>query len=618
MNDLRWKLARLSVMSPLEVAHRARIATRDRLAPPAWSRVDARAAFARLFQGDAAGVLRSSRLGALVRSVEPGSCEDEITAARALLGGRWILFGREVRLADPPRWNENPLSGAAWPGRPSRTIDYHDTRLAGDPKLAWELGRLTVLPVLAQAARASGQRASADRAIRWLDDFTATQPLGSGIHHTSGMEQAVRTLTVTWTLALLGERAGEVALEPCLGLMAQQALHVRDHLSLGSSANNHLIAEYAAITVLAAAFPALRGADRLLREGVRGLERETLRQFDPDGVSREQSFGYLPLIWELLLESFVAAEAAGAKISDAVRARLAASLEFARVIRLQGGAWPRIGDEDDGRILMAGEHASRLDLVGNALAAWLGADGLADGERGLARLLIGAAPRARAAADGVTETADYTIWRAAGLVVTFDHGALGLAPLAAHGHGDALSITIHRGADAIVLDPGTFAYHADRAARDRCRSTPLHATIHFGARSQAEMAGPFLWRGRPDVKPDEEREGGWTCRWTSGELHRRRVLVAGDRVTIEDRVTGDAEAAVAFPLAPGAIVTVSGATARAEVGATQVSFESEGLEPWRIERGEIAPRFGRIEQAPRLVAALHGSECRTTIRIGGG
>ena len=89
-------------------------------------------------------------------------------------------------------------------------------------------------------------------------------------------------------------------------------------------------------------------------------------------------------------------------------------------------------------------------------------------------------------------------------------------------------------------------------------------------------------------------------------------------MTIEDRVTGDAEAAVAFPLAPGAIVTVSGATARAEVGATQVSFESEGLEPWRIEPGEIAPRFGRIEQAPRLVAALHGSECRTTIRIGGG
>ena len=64
MNDLRWKLARLSVMSPLEVAHRARIATRDRLAPPAWSRVDARAAFARLFQGDAAGVLRSSRVSA--------------------------------------------------------------------------------------------------------------------------------------------------------------------------------------------------------------------------------------------------------------------------------------------------------------------------------------------------------------------------------------------------------------------------------------------------------------------------------------------------------------------------------------------------------------------------
>ena len=618
MTDRRWKLARLRVMTPLEIVHRTHLAARDRVARPAYARRTPREAFARLFDGDAASVLRTSRLGALVRAVEARECAAEIAAARALGEGRWTLFGREVRLDDPPRWHVNPASGAAWPEHPSARLDYHDTSIAGDPKDTWELGRLTVLPTLALAARATGERAHADRAIRWLDNFTARHPLGHGIHHTSGIEQAVRVITMTWTLALLGGRAAEADLESCLGLMAQQALNVRDHLSLGSSANNHLIAEYAGLAVMAATFPKLRGSERLLEKAVRGLERETLRQFDADGVNLEQSFGYLPFVWELLLEAFVAAEAAGISTSASARMRLKTSLEFARWIRLPDGGWPRIGDEDDGRILFAGEHASRLDLVGNALAAWLSAEALSDSDTGLARLLRGDAVSSRVSRPGRHGTRCYTIWREADVTVTFDHGPLGLPPLAAHGHADGLAITIHRGADVVVADPGTFAYHADHEARDRCRSTPYHATLNFGGRSQARSAGPFLWERLPTIAPDASArgEGGWVCGWTGGESHRRRVLVEAGVVTIEDRALRGSGAMLVFPLAPQAKVELDGATARVRVGNTLATFTGEGLEPWRIEPGEVAPRYGRIESAPRLVAALRGAECTTRVRIG--
>ena len=621
MMDLSWKLARLRVMTPGEIAHRARVFARDRLKPPSYVSWSAPEACARLFPGGAHAALAASRLPALVAAMNARVpvLEAEVAAAQALMEGRWRLFGREARLTDPPRWNASALSGREWPDAPSARIDYHDSSAAGDPKETWELGRLTVLPTLALAGRVTGDSAYAERAIHWLDDFTRRNPLGIGIHHTSGIEQAIRVITVSWTLALLGDRARGAVLEPCLGLMAQQALHLRDHLSLGSSANNHLIAEYAALTMMGALFPSMRGADALLERGMNGLEREVMRQFDSDGVSLEQSFGYVPFIWELLLSPFLASAAAGRPASAAVRERLATSLEFMRAVRLPDGQWPRVGDEDDGRILFAGGEASRLDVAGGMLAAWLGAS--APGDAG-ALAPGGAAAAADGAGDGSRQGAGYTVWRAGESLVTFDHGPLGLAPLAAHGHADALGVTIHHGADPVIVDPGTFAYHADREARDRCRSTPAHATLHFGGASQARMRGAFLWQGVPRITRSESAAGAggsdgawWQCRWASGELHRRRVQVSAGEIEIRDHVLRGAGAMVSLPLGIGAQVELDDTRAHITVGATRVELASEGLEPWRVEAAEVAPRYGVRVPAFRLSAALTGNRCRTVIRV---
>jgi hypothetical protein len=112
-----------------------------------------------------------------------------------------------VRLDDPPRWNRNPVTGAEWPDVPSAALEYRGGTVAGGAKPAWELGRLTLLPTLALAARITASARSQSAAMAWLADFTARNPLGRGIHHTSGIEMALRVLTSSWTLALLGERA---------------------------------------------------------------------------------------------------------------------------------------------------------------------------------------------------------------------------------------------------------------------------------------------------------------------------------------------------------------------------------------------------------------------------
>jgi hypothetical protein len=607
--SLAWKLRRLGAMSPGEVLGRAAVSMRDRLAPPAYARLTPDQAAARLF-ADPAAALDDNRAIARLRVPDHAEgLEGTVSAARALASGRWQVFGNEVRLDDPPAWSRHPVTGQSWPELPSHALDHRRNDLAGGAKAVWELGRLTMLPTLALAARVTGEDAHAARAARWLADFTARNPAGHGIHHTSGIEMAVRVLTGTVTLALL-PAATRAGLAPALGLLAQQASWCRDHRSLGSSANNHLIAEYAAMTVLGAAFPRAHGARDLLVEGHAGLARETLRQIHTDGVPAEQAFGYLPFVWELLLLPLMLAEDAGLATPAPVRTRLAASLEFARAVRRTDGTPPPIGDDDDGRILLADENAPRLDLVGDALAAWLGGDGLSGGSAPLARLLTGRVPAGRRAEDGrhAFAAGGYTVWRHGPQLVTFDHGPLGLGTLAAHGHADALSVTIGWDGDVLVADPGTLAYQEDAQARERCRSTPVHSTVHFGGRSQSEMLGPFLWGRRARVQ-------GNACEWVSGERHERTVTAESGRVTVDDRVWG-ANAELVFALAPGAEVRLDGTRAHVVSGACAGVFEGLGIAPWRVASGEVAPRFSRRQPAVRLVASLGDEHCRTTISAG--
>jgi len=611
----RWLLDRLAAMPPGEIAHRARVAARDRWFVPAWERDTPAEAFARLFRADAATVLDSPAARRWMR--RPAGAAGFATAieeAAALAEGRWRLFGRDVRVTDPPRWSANLLTGAEWPDLPSRELEYHRHDVAGGVKFTWELGRLTALPSLVVASRAGAGPSHARRAARWLADFATRVPLGRGIHHTSGIEMAMRVLTTSATLALL--EPGDVeSPQAVLGLVAQQALWCRDHPSLGSSANNHLLAECAAMVVAGSIWPELRPAKALRRAGLSRLESELLRQFHPDGVNAEQAFGYVPFIWEIALLALDAAECAGEEVRPEVWDRLGRSLEFMRTVRLPDGRVPQVGDEDDGRILLAWDGPSRVDLVGNALAARIGADSLDEGADGLALLLFGALGRApRVTADGTYRypNGGWTIWRHRDLLVTFDHGPLGLGPLAAHGHADALSVTVWHGADGLAVDPGTFAYQEDEAARDRCRSTPVHSTVNFGGRSQSRMLGPFLWGRRATVARDGEFHA---CTWTSGERHDRRVEVAHGGIAIEDRVRGN-DPRLVFALAPGAVVELWGPRAIVTSGASRATFEGEGLGDWRVETGEHAPRFAQRLPAPRLVARFKGTRAVTRIEAG--
>jgi hypothetical protein len=101
--------------------------------------------------------------------------------------------------------------------------------------------------------------------------------------------------------------------------------------------------------------------------------------------------------------------------------------------------------------------------------------------------------------------------------VFFDAGTFG-AGRGGHSHSDTLSIVARRGPEEILIDAGTYTYVGDPEWRNRFRGSAAHNTIRVDGRDQAETAGPFGWRSKPDVA---------LHRWTSDEAHD--YAVAGCR-----------------------------------------------------------------------------------------
>lgn len=604
-------------MSGGEVLHRTKIALRNKFFRPKYLTLSPREAFEHFFHGSVEGVLEDSNLNSLVYTPSyADTFHGVVLASKRLVDGYWSLFGKEVDFSFPPNWRKNLWTGEEWPNTSSSTIDYHDISIAGGPKYTWEVGRLTYVPNLALAYRVTGENQYAELAVALMDDFAEKNPIFHGIHQTSGIEMSVRTIACTYAIALLGEYAIEhpEKLLGILGLMAQQVAYCRDHLSIGSSGNNHLIAELSAAVLMGSVFPKMVDADLLASHSLKRLEEECLRQINDDGSFVEQSFGYIPFILELFLYAFLAAEKSGKSIRADVLKRLESALEFVRTARLPNGLLPQIGDEDDGCILLAYHDNNRYDLVGNALSLWLESDALSHSSNELSMLLFGRKnSKVRVAVDGEYKflKGGYTIWRSSGIFLTLDHGPLGWGTLAAHGHADALSITLYVNETPFIVDPGVSAYHENPSMRDRFRSTAYHSTVIFDEKNQSEILGPFMWGKRANVYGEDD---GWECQWPTGERHWRWVEVKGKQIEISDRVMGQ-DPFLVFVLHPSVDVSIAGSTVLLRSNNDNIKIEAVGIVNWQIINGEYSKRFGHCQETKRLVARISEGSCRTKISV---
>jgi hypothetical protein len=449
----------------------------------------------------------------------PEELREELRRDTEAIGaGRWQAFGHlPIQVDNPPHWHRDYLAGVDLrTNRSAFQLNHRDLPGGADIKLIWELSRWYQLGRLAMAAFVRQDTGAGRTCLVWLEDWVQHNPPCCGWNWTSALETGIRLVQFTWIHALLGSSADAGEFARRLETLARAILPAHGwftwrHRSFGSSANNHLLGELAGLIFSVARWPGLArwsvGLERLHTL----WEREVLAQFAPDGGNREQALNYHLFSFELCWQTRLALLAARREIDPAVEERLARAAEFYAEVQMETDAWD-YGDSDNafvtwwfaGRASAVAEWLAwlRAPTSSPALCYWLG-------DR--PRLLRKAAWVPMARDWRFYPDSGQAICRRGSWTLRWDTSRLGYLSTAAHGHLDALHLSLWRQGVAFLVDPGTGAYYSDAPLRTALASWDAHNGPHPAGLNFPRRLGPFLWsehHAPPEMM--ERPEGGLT------------------------------------------------------------------------------------------------------------
>ncbi|RZT25352.1 heparinase II/III-like protein [Mycobacterium sp. BK558] len=587
MSRLAWYVGRAATMSPREAMWRVRrmvdtargdgLRARTNSGMSADGESDWDARRRQFCDGNARPVLLDQGRADQVAGQYRQQVDHLIAEADRVLAGERTYFGYgRVDVGAVVDWNRDPITGYRWPAVAGSRIDH---RVApSDAKWIWELNRLQHLPVLAQAWLFTGESRYADTAFAQLDSWLDQNPIGTGISWRGAFEPGIRSISVA--LALQGLRNSPALTtqryQRVVAMLDASARYCWRARSRFSSANNHLIGELSGLVAVRLLFPEVAVSEALLTRAVSALAAEAEKLILPDGAGAEQSVSYQIFAAELLAGVVVLLRLSG----DRVPSELVAALDrganyFVSVVGSEDPD-PRYGDDDDSFAFRLGAEPKRSvrQHLGIVAAITGNADAARYGETTLTAAWIANALCTRTGAigrgigNGETPPNLYApdgglaVLRSGRRRVTMDVGPLGYLSTAAHGHADALAVTLSADGRDVIVDPGTGSFYGDSAVRSAHRSTRVHPTVCVDDADQSVMGGPFYWRRRARVTVhavdlvrgivDAEHDG--YGRLEDPVVHRRWVIAPpGDpSVVVVDLVDGQSEhdVAVSWPLHP--------------------------------------------------------------------
>ncbi|HEY4202421.1 MAG TPA: heparinase II/III-family protein [Devosiaceae bacterium] len=615
---LGWYINRLRSMEPAEVLHRLlekrrQLASRHR--HEGWSLYPA-AALHPVLPG-----LRQQ-----LETATPEQRQAIRLATDGTLSGHFAALGRQWPPRDPAAlfpadlWRLDPVSGSFWPGAETYAfdIDFRHDGSRGDIKYVWEINRLQMLPALATHALLEGDTRAPSTIAAIIASWHAANPPFRGVGWSSGIEVALRAISLIVTLEIAGDQLDTETRNRTAEILAASAYWLPRFPSRYSSANNHLVAELAGRYLIGLA---LGQNDPVARAD---LIAEIDRQILPDGAGAEQTPTYAAFTAELALLCALAARQGGEPFPAEFTDRLAA---FADFIAWLGPSTAPLGDDDEGRVLTLGHEPDYSRSVSSAISGFLARPGITPAPADFRTMVFGSPAAAIPTPAGLRTfpQGGLSAWhgemQGRHLDLTLDHGPLGYLSIAAHGHADALSLTLGIDGIPILVDPGTFLYGSGRSWRDWFRSTPAHNTLNIDGVSQSTISGAFNWSHKAVATLVESRDApDWLLRATHdgyrrrfGCLHQRTVERTSEGIAISDQLIGTAheaeiEAEIVFQLSPDHRASLDGRT-------VTILYEGEPVLTMRLpdsaihisrggdapgEGGFVSPHFGLKLAADRV------------------
>lgn len=613
--SVRWYWNRLRAMGPREVLSKAR------------QRLWIGAEYYHVTRPPQRSLLRVSRWEAAAKA---GECPSLVARAREMRDGRWVFLS--TRDTAPSDWHRDPVTGIRIPCERSWLINTRSRDRVGSVKTVWEKNRHQHLQALAAAYWLTGDEALAEVVGKQLISWHEQNPYLYGVNWSSGIEIALRMVSWVWIERFLrGTIQHDLLFGPEGLLWDSMYLSQRllaHTLSSGSSANNHLIAELLGVFAVSAC-PAWNGSAGSADLAWERLQAEVLRQTSAGGFSKEQAVGYHLFVTEMALVALLEARRCGLESSVPFRDRIRAMLGVAAELHSTAGHRADFGDADDSQVLgFLPLGRARFPAVAALGRLAVGAEArgvrMEMEELAVARLAMGALKAAdNAGAVGTLRDCGIVKLQRSTcqgcMDVWFDVAPLGMGPLAAHGHADALSVVAHIGGTPVFVDSGTYEFGLYPEWRMYFRGSRAHNVVTVDRMDQSVQSGAFGWTKIACVTSDVSATGQ---SWVAGGAHdgyaripgvglvHRCIELTQEGLEIRDRVdgTGLHEISARLHLAPEANVFLDGPTAVVAIEKLRVRIALDASLSWQVLQGAEfegwhSTHFGEKSPAPVLVGS---------------
>ena len=569
------------------------------------------------------------------------------------------IFDKTLDVFKPVRWHLDLSTGREFPKSFAHKIDIRCDKY-GSAKHVWEVNRMQFMLHIAMLYKNSGNGKYLDLFRYHLTSWKNENPYMVGVNWYSNIEVNLRLICwyFCWQVLDVDGVCADIAKEPTFKefirdvwrpLIYEHAEYSYNHPSLCSSANNHLISEYAGLFVAACGWDIPNRKARL-EYAKAGLEREILTQNTAEGVNREEAAEYIQFIDDFFLIAAVVGRRAGVEFSEAYNKRLHSMADYMNAMLDCNCNYPMYGDGDDGFVLRpdSGGHFNNFKSLLSSFAVyfedasfkragvmWDEKNELLFGYEGRKKFLMLPTVNTGFLTDGnrfFPESGHFIFRRAEGIAgsgfretyLHFDAAPLGFLSIAAHAHADALSFILHVDGFPVIVDPGTFTYHTHKDLRAYFVSTIAHNTVCVNGKNQANQAGPTMWLNHYKAKVV-------SCDETSGEVvathngyasdgvsHLRKIQFDRDKneFVIVDTLRCEKVATVEIPfhLHPETTVSLDGRIVALDVpGARRVVIElDEKLSYTVCDDGWYSEHFGEKVPAKYLYAK---TECNSDVEF---
>ena len=457
----------------------------------------------------------------ILPSSELLSCKERIInadlASIKLFPDTFSVFGKEFNYTgNDINWHRDIFSGESFPLIFSKKINIRINPKAS-AKNVWEINRLQFLPRIALNYKISGREYYITQFVKILTSWIDQNPYLQGINWYSNIEVNIRLINWFFCWQILDVEnfaAGNKQFKDFIETkwvpsIFQHCYYSYHNPSRFSSANNHLISEYAGLFI-ASSFWKFKESEKWLQYALKGLEKEIKKQHS-SGINKEEAAEYIQFITDFFLISFIVGEKINQPFSEEFRKNVNEIFTYIFNFLDCKSNYPKYGDEDDGKCIVFDSNENfnnfkSLLTSGSVIFKDPVFKSKSNGFDIKNQILFGEAGKlAYESIPDISQIENSKFFKDEGhfifrkqennreIYLHFDAAPLGYLSIAAHGHADALSFILSIDGQPFFVDPGTYTYHTEPEWRKYFVGTLAHNTIRINKKNQAENAGPTLW-----------------------------------------------------------------------------------------------------------------------------